>query len=100
MELFTEVKQILSQREEQIRTLDKSNEEVTALCRTLIDCVKQTMRNRPDGLSYDQKQDITKETNDLAVRIDNEIEIHQMCQKELMNYEEKEPGHVDSIELT
>tara|TARA_R110002020_G_scaffold240652_1_gene453664 strand:+ start:183 stop:515 length:333 start_codon:yes stop_codon:yes gene_type:complete len=94
MELFTEVKQVLSQREDKIRTLDKSNEEITSLCRTLIDCVKQTMRNRPDGLSYEDKQDITKQTNDLTTRLNNELEIHNKCQEELMNYEERGQEHV------
>jgi len=100
MELFTEVKQVLSQREDQIRTLDKSNEEITSLCRTLIDCVKQTMRNRPDGLSYEDRQDITKQTNDLSVRLDNELELHNKCQDELISREEGEYPDVDSIELT
>jgi phosphoenolpyruvate synthase/pyruvate phosphate dikinase len=105
MELFTKVKQVLSQREDQIRTLDKSNEEITSLCRTLLDCVKQSMRNRPEGLSYDQKNDMTNTTKDLISQIDNEVKYYNKCQEQLMEFEDKhydnrEPEHVDSIELT
>ena len=76
MDLFEEIKFTLKEREGQIRTLDKSNEEITSLCRTLIDCVKQTMRNRPDGLDYDEKQLLTKHTKDLCSRID-EVEVKE-----------------------
>mgnify|MGYP003153446846 CR=1 FL=1 len=84
MKTFTEVKKVLSEREDQIKTLDKSNEEITSLCRTLLDCVRQSLRNRTDGLTYDEKQELSKTTNDLHHKIDNieipviPVEIHKV----------------------
>jgi len=71
VELLTKVTETLKNREETIKTLNQHNEEITSLCRTLLDCVKQSMRNRPNGLGYDEKQKLQLETRDLCIAIDN-----------------------------
>ena len=90
METFTEVKFELSERQELINKLNDDNEQIYSLCRTLLDCVKQSMRNRPNCRSYEQKSAMKQHTKDLCLRIDNKVEIHDKCQEDLINYEQQE----------
>ena len=106
METFTQVKFELNEREHLINKLNDDNEQIYSLCRTLLDCVKQSMRNRPNARGYEEKSAMKNTSKNLYERIDNEVAIHQKCQEQLMKFEDdlqcdtREPEHVDSIELT
>ena len=105
METFTQVKFELNEREHLINKLNDDNVQIYSLCRTLLDCVKQTMKNRPNARGYEEQSAMKNNTKDLISRIDNELEIHNKCQEQLMEFEDRhydnrEPESVDSIELT
>jgi len=88
MELFTEVKQTLKNREALILKLDREHELISDLCRNLLSSLSSSMRG--NGMAYDEKQGLKDDTKVLCSRIDSEVEVHEHCQEELMKYEGKE----------
>ena len=99
-ETFTTVKETLKVRQEQIFQLDKDKQKVSKMCRTLLDFVSQSLYD--NGMSLEDRREIKHETIDLLSRIDNEIELHNKCQQQLMEFEDRhyDNREPEDIELT
>tara|TARA_R110002167_G_scaffold12495_2_gene53264 strand:+ start:47 stop:307 length:261 start_codon:yes stop_codon:yes gene_type:complete len=84
------IKKVLQQRETAILGMEKRLNRSNSLNRTLLEALSRSIGSG-DILSYDERKAIKQETKDCLYTIDNEL---------LMQEEEQEPEHVDSIELT
>tara|TARA_R110000822_G_scaffold12262_1_gene44505 strand:- start:3988 stop:4299 length:312 start_codon:yes stop_codon:yes gene_type:complete len=72
MEGFTKVKKVLKDREVAILSMEKKLNRANSLSRTLLSALERSIGSS-DLLSYDERQAIKKETDDLFKGIDQEI---------------------------
>ena len=75
MELFTQVKATLKARQAQVFKLNKDNEVLGAITRTLLDSMTTMLRNAEPALSYDDRKEMKDYTKELVAGIDNELNV-------------------------
>mgnify|MGYP003645399022 CR=1 FL=1 len=76
METFVKVKKVLKDREVAILSIEKKLNRSNSLSRTLLDALVRSIGSS-DLLSYDERQAIKKETDDLCKGIDTEMSLQE-----------------------
>ena len=76
METFVKVKEVLKNREVTILSMEKNLNRSSSLNRLLLDALSKSIGSS-DLLSYEERQDIKKETDNLCKGIDTEISLQE-----------------------
>jgi hypothetical protein len=82
MEGLTKVKKVLKDREVAILSMEKKLNSANSLSRTLLSALERSIGSN-DLLSYDERQAIKKETDNLCYTIDQEIALIDKSQEEV-----------------
>ena len=82
METFVKVKEVLKNREVTILSMEKNLNRSSSLNRLLLDALSKSIGSS-DLLSYEERQDIKKETDNLCKGIDTEISIIDKSQEKV-----------------
>ena len=94
METFTKVKKVLKDREVAILSIEKKLNRSNSLSRTLLDALVRSIGSS-DLLSYDERQAIKTETNDLCKSIDIEL---SLIDEELDTKSVKPIGKIEDLD--
>tara|TARA_R110002153_G_scaffold16305_2_gene57784 strand:+ start:15324 stop:15614 length:291 start_codon:yes stop_codon:yes gene_type:complete len=94
METFTKVKKVLKDREVAILSMEKKLNRSNSLSRTLLDALVRSIGSS-DLLSYDERQAIKTETNDLCKSIDIEL---SLIDEELDTKSVKPIGKIEDLD--
>ena len=94
METFTKVKKVLKDREIAILSMEKKLNRSNSLSRTLLDALVRSIGSS-DLLSYDERQAIKTETNDLCKSIDIEL---SLIDEELDTKSVKPIGKIEDLD--
>ena len=94
METFTKVKKVLKDREVAILSMEKKLNRSNSLSRTLLDALVRSIGSS-DLLSYDERQAIKTETNDLCKSIDIEM---SLIDEELDTKSVKPIGKIEDLD--
>ena len=94
MEGFTKVKKVLKDREVAILSMEKKLNRSNSLSRTLLDALVRSIGSS-DLLSYDERQAIKTETNDLCKSIDIEL---SLIDEELDTKSVKPIGKIEDLD--
>mgnify|MGYP003646741053 FL=1 len=94
METFTRVKKVLKDREVAILSMEKKLNRSNSLSRTLLDALVRSIGSS-DLLSYDERQAIKTETNDLCKSIDIEL---SLIDEELDTKSVKPIGKIEDLD--
>jgi hypothetical protein len=78
MDLFTQVKATLKARQAQVFKLNKDNEVLGAITRTLLDSMSTMLRNAEPALSYDDRKEMKDHTAELCTLIDAEARMNKI----------------------
>ena len=83
-EVLTKVKKTLKNRELVVIKLDNAANQLSSLARTLLSALERQLKH--DGLEYDEKQRLRKETNELSEALDKlyRKEVHSEELEEVM----------------
>ena len=76
METFVKVKEVLKNREVTILSMEKKLNRSNSLSKTLLNALERSIGSN-DLLSYDERQAIKKETDNLCKGIDTEISLQE-----------------------
>ena len=76
METFVKVKEVLKNREVTILSMEKNLNRSSSLNRLLLDALSKSIGSS-DLLSYEERQEIKKETDNLCKGIDTEISLQE-----------------------
>tara|TARA_R110002051_G_scaffold119214_1_gene192748 strand:- start:17 stop:319 length:303 start_codon:yes stop_codon:yes gene_type:complete len=98
METFVKVKKVLKDREVAILSMEKKLNRSNSLSRTLLDALVRSIGSS-DLLSYDERQAIKKETDDLCKGIDFEVLAHDDAQEQLQEREKEIQKVVGKIDI-
>ena len=94
METFTKVKEVLKNREVTILSMEKNLNRSSSLNRLLLDALSKSIGSS-DLLSYDERQAIKTETNDLCKSIDIEL---SLIDEELDTKSVKPIGKIEDLD--
>jgi hypothetical protein len=94
METFTKVKKVLKDREVAILSMEKKLNRSNSLSRTLLDALVRSIGSS-DLLSYDERQAIKTETNDICKSIDIEL---SLIDEELDTKSVKPIGKIEDLD--
>ena len=94
METFTRVKKVLKDREVAILSMEKKLNRSNSLSRTLLDALVRSIGSS-DLLSYDERQAIKTETNDICKSIDIEL---SLIDEELDTKSVKPIGKIEDLD--
>jgi len=94
METFTKVKKVLKDREIAILSMEKKLNRSNSLSKTLLNALERSIGSN-DLLSYDERQAIKTETDDLCKSIDIEI---SLIDEELDTKSVKPIGKIEDLD--
>tara|TARA_R100000742_G_C4269816_1_gene88388 strand:- start:946 stop:1200 length:255 start_codon:yes stop_codon:yes gene_type:complete len=82
MNIYEEVKSTLKQRQDKLLDINNQVDMLTGLNRTLLESLQTLLRHTPNPLSYDDRKNLKKRTEELVNGINNELEIQNRMMDE------------------
>ena len=90
MHLFNEVKSTLKQRQDELLNLNKQNERLNTLTRTLLESLNVLLRVSDQPLTYDERKAMKRQTEELCKGLDDHFDAEAIAEYQAEGIEEGE----------